>query len=198
MIGRLARRVTSFALVLVVCVTILLAACGCGAAFGAVPAERMPAAARVLVVMVAYPPGSEPPGSQPARPVSVTITDVARVRRISGLIDGLSQASPGEQWACPAFLGGVVNLVFKISAGGRTLAAATFTMSGCGGASLTIAKVRQTLTMPSYNFPRQVLQIAGIPAPSPASAAAARHPLRDLIPAVTVVDISTFSLGRST
>lgn len=161
-IGRFAKRVSSFSLIPAVCVTVLLAACGSGTASGTAPAERVPASARVLMVTVTYPPGSKPPGSQPARPVSVIITDLARVRQMSGLIDGLSLASPGEQWACQAFTGGVVNLAFRNSASGRTLAAANFNMSGCPGMDLTIAGVRQILNIPSDSIPSQVLQIAGI------------------------------------
>jgi hypothetical protein len=124
--------------------------------------ERVPASARVL--MVTYAPGtSQPPstGSQPATPASVTITDLARVRQVSGLIDGLSLASPGAAYACPAHTGGVVNLAFRNSAGGRTLAAGEFNMSGCPAMDLTIAGVRQYLNV-SGTFTRQVLRIAGI------------------------------------
>jgi hypothetical protein len=166
-IGRFAKRACRFALVPAVCVTILLAACGSGAASGTGPAERVPASARVLTVTVTYPPGSEPSGSRPARPVSVTITDLARVRQVAGLIDGLSLASPGEEWSCPAFTGAVVNLAFRSSASGRTLAAARFNMFGCPGVvNLTIAGAQQSLNLPSYDFPRQVLQIAGIRVPA--------------------------------
>lgn len=55
-----------------------------------------------------------------------------------------------------------MNLAFKNSAGGRTLAAAQFNMSGCPDVDLTIAGVQQGLVIPSDAFPRQVLQIAGI------------------------------------
>jgi hypothetical protein len=175
-IGWFAKRVCNFSLIPAVCVTISLAACGSGTASGTAPAspishgltERVLASARVLMVTVTYPPGSEPPGSQPARPVSVTITDLARVRQVSGLIDGLSLASPGAAYACPAHTGGVVNLTFRNSASGRTLAAANFNMSGCPGMDLTIAGVQQSLNV-SGTFTRQVLQIAGIRATTTAN-----------------------------
>lgn len=156
--GRFAKRVRSLSLIPAVCVTIVLAACGSGTS------ERVAASARVLMVTITYGPGAEPPsaGSQPARPVSVTITDLARIRQVSGLLDGLSLASPGEEWSCPAFTDGVVSLAFKNSASGRTLAAAQFNMSGCPDVDLTIAGVQQGLVIPSDTFPRQVLQIAGI------------------------------------
>jgi hypothetical protein len=97
--------------------------------------------------------------------VSVTITDLARVRQVAALIDGLSLASPGAAWACPAFTWGVVDLAFRNSASGRTLAVAKFNMSGCPGMDLTIAGVQQYLNV-SGTFTRQVLQIAGIRAPT--------------------------------
>lgn len=172
-LGRSAKRVRDFSLAPIACLTILLAACGADPASGTAPAspishgpsERVPAAARVL--MVTYAPGTEPPstGSQPAKPASVTITDPARVRQVSGLIDGLSLASPGAAYACPAFNWGVVNLAFRSSASGRTLAAAKFNVSGCPAMDLTIAGALRHLNV-SGTFTRQVLQIAGIRAPT--------------------------------
>jgi hypothetical protein len=171
MINRFAKRVCSFSLIPAVCMTILLAACGSGTASGAAPAspashgpaERVPASARVL--MVTYTPGTEPPGSQPARPASVTITDLARVRQVSALIDGLILASPGAAYACPAFTWGIVNLVFRNSASGGTLAVAKFNVSGCPAMDLTVAGVQQHLNA-SSTFTNQVLRIAGIRAPT--------------------------------
>jgi hypothetical protein len=178
-IGRFAKRVCSLSLIPAVCATVLLAAacgCGCGpgrgpgagpgAASGSAPAERVPAPARVLMVTVSYPPGSEPPGSQPARPVSVTVTGLARVRQVAGLVDGLSLASPGEEWSCPAFTWGVVKLAFRNSASGRTLAAAQFNLSGCPGVvEVSSSRLQESLNI-SDAFFRQVLRIAGVRAPS--------------------------------
>ncbi|MDQ2812585.1 MAG: hypothetical protein M3Z75_12130 [Actinomycetota bacterium] len=116
------------------------------------------------MVTITYGPEAGPPpaGSQHARPVSVTITDQARIRQVSGLLDGLSPASPGEEWSCPAFTDGVVNLAFKNSASGRTLAVAQFNMSGCPDVDLTIAGAQQGLVIPSDTFPPHILQLAGI------------------------------------
>ena len=128
---------------------------------------RVPGSARILTVAVTYPPGSEPPGSRPAKPVSVTITDLARVRQVSGLIDRLSLARPGEAWSCPAVTWGTVNLAFKTSANGQTLAAAGFDLSGCPGEiDLTSAGAKQVLSIPGDTFIRQVVRITGIPAPA--------------------------------
>jgi hypothetical protein len=170
-ISRFAKRVRNFSLIPAVCMTFMLAACGSGTASGTAPAspishglsDRVPASARVL--MVTYTPGTEPPGSQPARPASVTITDLARVRQVSGLIDRLSLASPGAAYACPAFTWGVVNLAFRNGASGTTLAAAKFNVSGCPAMDLTIAGAQQYLNL-SDTFTSQVLKIAGIKAPT--------------------------------
>jgi hypothetical protein len=159
--GRFAKRVRNLSLIPAVCATISLAACT-GTASSHGPTERVPASTREL--MVTYGPGTDGPPSaesQTFRPVSVTITDLARVRQVSGLIDGLSLAWPGEEWACPAFTGGVVNLAFRNSASGRTLAAATFDASGCPGMDLTSAGVQQIVDI-SLTFTDRVLQIAGI------------------------------------
>jgi hypothetical protein len=166
-IGRFAKRVPRFSLIPAVCATVLLAAACCrGGGSGSTPVERVPASARVLMVTLSYPAGSEPAGSKPPRPVSVTVTDLARVRRIAGLIDGLSLASPGEEWACPAFTGAFVNLAFRGSASGRTLADARFNMSGCGGLGLTTGGVQQAFNITPDTSAPQVLQIAGVRAPT--------------------------------
>lgn len=166
-IGWFAKRVCGLSLIPAVCATLLLAACGSGADSGTAPTERVPAAARVLAVSVSYPLGSQPSGARPGRPESATVTDLARVRQVAGLIDGLSLASPGEEWSCPAYTGAVVNLVFRSSASGRTLAAAQFNIFGCPGTvDLTSAGIQQSLNLPADNLPRQVLQIAGIRVPA--------------------------------
>jgi len=94
------------------------------------------------------------------RPVSVTITNLARVRQVAGLIDGLSLATPGEEWSCPASTGGAVSLAFSSRVGGRTLAAARFD-AFCPPMGLTIDGVQEGVVM-SGTFPSQVLRIAGI------------------------------------
>jgi hypothetical protein len=164
MAGQFARRVRSCWLIPAVCGAVLLAACS-GAASGATPAERVPDSARVLLVSVTYPPGSEPPGFKDARSVSAVITDLARVRQVAGLIDGMSLASPGQEEACVAYLGAAVDLAFRNSSSGRTLATAQF-RTHCGGVDLTLAGVRQILNFTPDNFPQRVLQITGIPVPA--------------------------------
>ena len=126
----------------------------------------MPASSRVLMVTLAYGPGSEPSGSH-FRPASVTITDLASVRRVSGLIDGLSPVPPTEEWSCPAFTWGTVNLAFRNSVSGRTLAAAKVAVSDCPGfLELSIGGAHQFLGLSGAFSSQVVLHIAGIKAPT--------------------------------
>jgi hypothetical protein len=146
-------------------VTIVLAACGSGTA-PARPVERVPAAARVLTVT--YVPATEfpPPGYRPPRPASVTITDLARVRQVVGLIDAVNPAAPEPEFPCPAFAGGNVSLAFSSHAGGGTLAAVTFTVDDCPGEiDLTIAGVHRQLNEQGA-FASQFLRIVGMAAPA--------------------------------
>jgi len=172
--GRFAKRARTFSPIPALSVTLLLAACGSSMASATAPAspvsaevtQRAPASARVLMVTLTYGPGSEPPGSH-FRPASVTITDLARVRQVSGLIDGLSPVPPTEEWSCPAFTWGVVNLTFRNSASGRTLAAAKVAVSDCPGfVELSIGGVHQYLSLSGSFSSQVVLHIAGIQAPT--------------------------------
>lgn len=125
-------------------------------------AERVPAAARVVVI--SYMPGKDlaagtpGPGSQPA---PVTITDRARVRRVVALVNGLSLARKGS-YSCPLDTGRRLVLTYAASLGETQLAVATVYLSGCAATDLTLSGVTQpTLAAPS-TFIQQVLQIAGL------------------------------------
>jgi hypothetical protein len=176
-IGRFGRRVRIFSPIPAVCVTALLAACGSSTASTTAPAnpvspgatQRVPASSRVLMVTLTYGPGSEPPGSH-FRPASVTVTDLASVRRVSGLIDGLNPVPPTEEWSCPAFTWGALNLAFKNSVSGRTLVAAEVAVSDCPGfLELSIGGVHQYLGLSGSFSSQVVLHIAGIKAPTSVS-----------------------------
>jgi GNAT superfamily N-acetyltransferase len=165
-IGRFARRGRNFSLIPGVCVMVLLAACGSSAASAPGAAQRVPASARVLTVTLTYGAGSEPPGSH-FRPASVTITDLARVRQVAGLIDGLSPVPPTAEWSCPAFTLGAVNLAFRNSVSGKTLFAADLTVSNCPGfVELSIGGTHQFLGLSGSFSSQVVLHIAGIRAPT--------------------------------
>jgi len=162
MTGRFGKRVRTFSLIPAVGATILLAACGSGTA-SAATATRISAAARVLTVIYgAGFPGLATAGAKPARPVSVTITDLVRVRQVAGLIDGLSLAPPGEEWSCPAGNGSSMKLTFRSGVGGRTLATVSYTPT-CPPVWVVIAGVGQG-RIQSVDLTSKFLRIAGIPA----------------------------------
>jgi hypothetical protein len=179
MIGRFAGRVRKFPLFPAVCVAVGLAPLAYVATVLTVPGpgaasatasvrptspaltERVPASARVLTVT--YTPGIGAPSArpQPARPVSVSVTDLARVRQVASLLDRLSLAAPGTEWSCPAFDGGTVKLAFS-SPGGRTLAVGDYAVS-CPPMDLIIGGTQQAQApIVSDTFTRQVLRISGI------------------------------------
>jgi hypothetical protein len=164
MISRFSKRLQNFSLIPAVCVTIFLGACGSAPISGMSPAspaahgltKKVPASVRVLVVTYVPETGSQPDSSE-----SVTITDLTRVRKVSSLIHGLKQVPSGAAYSCPAHTEGTVNLTFKSSTSGGTLAAAKFNRSGCPAMDLTISGAQQYLNV-SGAFASQVLQVAGI------------------------------------
>ena len=95
--------------------------------------EKVPAAAKAVTISMDL--GLNQGGRKPQKPV--TITDPAKVRALTALINGLALFPPGAP-DCPADFGG--NLVLTFRAGPRTpaLAVATVDLSGCDGVDLTI------------------------------------------------------------
>ena len=88
----------------------------------------------------------------------MTITDPAKVRALTALINGLTLFPPGAP-DCPADFGG--NLVLTFRAGPRTpaLAVATVDLSGCDGVDLTIdGKSQPTLAGPGTDSGPQILR----------------------------------------
>ena len=125
--------------------------------------EKIPASARV--VTITYQPSAEvfPAGSAQSRnrPASVTITDLARVRKISAFINELSRPAPGV-FSCPAYSGGHVEVTFRDSAGGMPVAEAVIDLTGCPDTALTIGGVQQPVLDAPQTFVQQVLRTAGI------------------------------------
>jgi hypothetical protein len=120
--------------------------------------EKVPAAAKAVTISID--PGLNQGGRKPQKPV--TITDPAKVRALTALINGLTPFPPGAP-DCPADFGG--NLVLTFRAGPRTpaLAVATVDLSGCDGVDLTIGgKPQPTLAGPGTDSGPQVLRIAGL------------------------------------
>jgi len=161
------KRMRKFWLLPGVGVVILLSACGSVTAPGVTPAspaaggptKKLPASARVLVVT--YSPES---GSQSGTGESVSISNSTSVRKVSALIDGLSPVASNAAYSCPAHTGGAVDLTFKSSPSGKTLATAKFNRTGCPAMSLIVAGAPEYLNVSSA-FASQILQIAGIKVP---------------------------------
>lgn len=126
--------------------------------------EKVPAAAKAVTISVD--PGLNQGGRKPQKPV--TITDPAKVRALTALINGLALFPPGA-FDCPADFGG--NLVLTFRAGPRTpaLAVATVHFAGCDGVDLTIdGKSQPSLAGPGTDTGPQILKTAGLPWKTPA------------------------------
>jgi hypothetical protein len=120
--------------------------------------EKVPAAAKA--VTISADPGLNQGARKPEKPV--TITDPAKVRALTALINGLALFPPGVP-DCPADFGG--NLVLTFRAGPRTpaLAVATVNLSGCDGVDLTIGgKPQPPLAGPGTDSGPQILRLAGL------------------------------------
>ena len=120
--------------------------------------EKVPAAAKAVTISVD--PGLNQGGRKPQKPV--TITDPAKVRALTALINGLALFPPGVP-DCPSDFGG--NLVLTFRAGPRTpaLAVATVNLSGCDGVDLTIGgKPQPPLAGPGTDSGPQILRLAGL------------------------------------
>ena len=121
--------------------------------------EQVPAAARA--VTISTDDGRNQGDTVPPKPV--TITDPAKVRALTALVNGLWLFPPGS-YSCPADFG--VDLVLTFRAGPRSpaLAVATVGFSGCDGVDLTIdGKSQPTLAGPGTDTGPQILKIAGLP-----------------------------------
>jgi len=102
------------------------------------PAERVPAAARVVTITGLPALGS----TGPVRPIGhfyppVTVTSRATVTKIAAVVDGLSLMPPGV-FSCPFSNGQGLRLVFRAAKGGPVLAEVTADMNGCGTVLLTV------------------------------------------------------------
>ena len=120
------------------------------------PAERVPAAAKVIVITAQ--PDMNAPHDIPA---PVTVTEPAKVAKIIALLDGLTIDSSGTH-GCPALSGRGISLAFLARSGGPALATAAETIPGCYGVSLTIGGRKQPRLADYKSFAQQALDIAGV------------------------------------
>jgi hypothetical protein len=125
--------------------------------------EQVPAAARAVTISTDL--GRKEGGTVPPKPV--TITDPAKVRALTALINGLALFPPGS-YSCPADFGGDLVLTFR--AGPRTpaLAVATVDFGGCDGVDLTVGgRSQPALAGPGTDTGPQILKTAGLPWKAP-------------------------------
>jgi hypothetical protein len=120
--------------------------------------EKVPAAAKAVTISMDL--GMNQGSKKPPKPA--TITDPAKVRELTALINNLALFPPGE-FSCPAAFGDDLVLTFR--AGPRTpaLAVATVELSGCDGVDLTIGgKPQPALAGPGTDIGPQILRAAGL------------------------------------
>jgi hypothetical protein len=120
--------------------------------------EKVPAAAKA--VTISMDPGLNQGGKKPPKPV--TITDPAKVRALTALVNGLTPFPPGT-FNCPADFGGNLTLTFRAGPGTPALAVATVDLSGCDGVDLTIGgKSQPALAGPGTDSAPRILKLAGL------------------------------------
>ena len=119
--------------------------------------ERVPSAARVVTITQL--PSLNPRARRPHAPV--TITDVAVVRRLAALIDGLQLSTIGPAAPCPASLGGGIRLTFLARAGGPPLAVAQGP-AACGTVQFSVGGKPQPALQITDSFIPQVLKLTGL------------------------------------
>ena len=126
------------------------------------PAERIPAAAKVVTILAE--PGLA--GGGPVREVTrfhppVTVTNPATVTKIAKVVDGLPLMPPGV-FSCPADNGQGLRLTFRATKDGPVLAQVTAEMNGCGTVGLTVGGKRMPVLWGGARMAQQVLKLAGI------------------------------------
>ena len=118
--------------------------------------ERVPAAARVVTITQL--PSVGPHVMRP--PAPATITDLAVVRRLAALVDGLQLSTLGSAVSCPPVFGGI-QLTFRARAGGPPLAVAQGP-AACGSVQFSADGQPQPALQITDSFIPQVLLAAGL------------------------------------
>jgi hypothetical protein len=121
------------------------------------PRERVPAAARVVTITKL--PSLDPHAGRP--PAPVTITDLAVVRRLAALVDGLQLSTIGPAASCPLASGGGIQLTFQARTGGPALAVAQGP-AACGTVQFSADGQPQPALQITDSFIPQVLLAAAL------------------------------------
>jgi hypothetical protein len=125
------------------------------------PAERIPAAAKVVTI-TPIPGISLGVGKTAAahdRPV--TIADPATVAKIAAVIDALP-LMPRGIFSCPLSTGQGLLLTFRAVKGGPELAVVTGELTGCGTVTMVVDGKRMPTLWGGKDMAKQVLKLAGI------------------------------------
>jgi hypothetical protein len=118
--------------------------------------ERVPAAARVVTITQL--PSLDPHAGRPGAPV--TITDLAVIRRLAALVDGLQLSTIGPAAPCPVPSGGI-QLTFRARTGGPPLAVAQGP-AACGTVQFSAGGQPQPALQITDSFIPQVLKTADL------------------------------------
>lgn len=125
------------------------------------PAERIPAAARIVTI-TAMPAV----GGTPVRPIRafyrpVTVDNRTTVTKIAKVIDGLPLMPPGV-FSCPFDNGQGLRLTFRATERGPVLATVTAETNGCGTVTMKIGGKEMPALWGGARMSQQVLKLAGI------------------------------------
>jgi hypothetical protein len=120
--------------------------------------EKVPAAAKAVTISADS--GLNQGGNKSPKPV--TITDRARVRALTALINGLGLFPPGD-FSCPSGFGDDLVLTFRAGPRALALAVATVDFGGCDSVDFTIGgKPQPTLAGPGTDIGPRILKLAGL------------------------------------
>ncbi len=121
--------------------------------------EKVPAPAKAVTISIDL--GLNQGGRKPPKPV--TITDPAKVRALTAVINGLALFPPGD-FSCPAGSDADIVLTFRAAPRAPALAVATVDLAGCNGVDFTIGgKSQPNLAGPGTDIGPRVLKLAGLP-----------------------------------
>ena len=131
-------------------------------------AERIPPGARIVTVTPVF--GLNAVKRLEHLDRAFTVTDPARVARITAVIDGLTRFPPGT-FSCPADFAAAMRLTFRASASGPVLARLSADYDGCGAVSVSIGG-RDMPALSGYlasgdRLTQRILAIAGVAWPYP-------------------------------
>jgi hypothetical protein len=122
-------------------------------------AGTVPSGARVLTVTPVF--GQDPNVSRHHLDHAFTITDPAKVARITAIVNGLAPFPVGEL-SCARDNGAAMRLTFRATPHGPVVATLLATYTGCAGVSRPGGPLLEDYTRSGQQVQRLVLAIAGV------------------------------------